>query len=70
MFVGKFAKEKWNLINAKHYKSKGYTYTKNFDIFERSHAKILMRCDFCSKLYVGRYYEKKIGNGLENNSFC
>lgn len=67
MFVGKFAKEKWNPINAEYYKSKGYTYTKNHDIlvvrlddiFERSHAKILMKCDFCGKLYVGRYHEEK-----------
>jgi len=64
MIVSTVAKEKWvSNFNKQHYESKGYTYTKNNDtfivkiedIFKKSHAKVLVRCDFCNKLFVAEY---------------
>lgn len=57
-------KAKWNSANKKHYQDKGYSFTKIGDEFEvkvedltnGSHFRILIRCDYCQKVFPKQYY--------------
>lgn len=57
MIIQKEIEVTWIGINTPHFKAKGYTYTKNKDIFiakvedlpKSSGLRVLVKCDFCDK---------------------
>lgn len=66
---------KWNSNNIKHFKAKGYIFTKRSDTFKvfakelqnKSSSKVKVTCDFCGKEYITSYacYTKGIERGKD-----
>lgn len=69
---------KWNNTNRSWYESKGYIYTKRYDIFnvsakdlpQRSDAKVKVVCDYCGEEYESYYVVVMDGRKIINKDCC